>query len=59
MESAMDTKQLTDALGRLFDEEGERIVFWNDPEKEFLSFFEGQLFSPLADVEVVRLDQIG
>jgi uncharacterized protein (TIGR02687 family) len=55
----MDTKQLTDALGRLFDEEGERIVFWNDPEKEFLNFFEGQLFSPLANVEVVRLDQIG
>ncbi|WP_164102238.1 BREX-1 system phosphatase PglZ type A [Candidatus Laterigemmans baculatus] len=55
----MDTKQLTDALERLFDEEGERIVFWNDPEKEFLNFFEGQLFSPLANVEVVRLDQIG
>lgn len=55
----MDNKQLTDALAKLFDEEGERIVFWNDPEKEFLSFFEGQLFSPLADVEVIRLDQIG
>lgn len=55
----MQTNQLTDALARLFDQEEVRIVFWNDPEQEFLSYFEGQLFSPLNEVEVIRLDQIG
>ena len=40
----MDTKQVNDALERLFQEE--RIVFWNDPDKEFVGYLSGQLFSP-------------
>ena len=31
----MDTKQIDDALDRVFNEEDARIVFWNDPEREF------------------------
>jgi len=30
-----DLKQIHTALERLFNEEGQRIVFWNDPEQEF------------------------
>ena len=53
----MDTKQLTDALEKLFVEEGERVVFWNDPDKEFLGYMNQQMFSPIEDVEVLRLDK--
>ena len=53
----MDTKQLTDALEKLFTNEGERVVFWNDPDKEFLGFMNQQMFSPIEDVEVLRLDK--
>ena len=30
-----DLNQINDALERLFHEEGQRIVFWNDPDQEF------------------------
>lgn len=33
----MDTTQINKALGHLFDEEQRRLVFWNDPESEFVS----------------------
>ena len=52
----MDTKQLNDALERIFDEEGERIVFWHDPEREFLLSLP---FILLEDVEIIRLDETG
>jgi uncharacterized protein (TIGR02687 family) len=55
----MDTKQLTDSLERLFVEEGERIVFWNDPDQEFLGYMNQQMFSPIEDVEILRLDRMG
>ena len=31
----MDTRQIHDTLDRIYMEEGDRIVFWNDPDKEF------------------------
>ena len=31
----MDTTQIEMAFSRLFNEERQRIVFWNDPEREF------------------------
>jgi hypothetical protein len=31
-----DLTQIETALARLFDEESQRIVFWNDPEQEFV-----------------------
>jgi uncharacterized protein (TIGR02687 family) len=56
----MDTKQLNEALAKLFVDEGERIVFWHDPEKEFLDFM-SQLFLTFNNtmVNIIRLDQIG
>lgn len=51
----MDTKQLNDALDRLFSE-GHRIVFWNDPEREFVNTLP---FIMLDGVNVLRLDQVG
>lgn len=53
----MDTKQVNDALDKLFQQE--RIVFWNDPDREFVGYLTGSLFSPIEDVNVIRLDQIG
>jgi len=53
----VDTKQVNDALDKLFREE--RIVFWNDPDREFVSYLTGQLFSPVEGVKVIRLDQTG
>ncbi len=52
----MDTKQVNDALEKLFLEENERIVFWNDPDKEFVDYATGQFFSPVEGVQVIRLD---
>jgi uncharacterized protein (TIGR02687 family) len=53
----MDTKQVNDALDKLFQQE--RIVFWNDPDREFVHYLTSQLFSPVEGVKVIRLDQIG
>lgn len=53
----MDTKQVNDALDKLFQQE--RIVFWNDPDREFVSYLTGSLFSPIEGVKVIRLDQTG
>ncbi|MBW2102977.1 MAG: hypothetical protein JRH05_09925 [Deltaproteobacteria bacterium] len=35
MNHDMDNTQTENALARLFNEEDNRIVFWNDPENEF------------------------
>lgn len=53
----MDTKQVNDALEKLFQQE--RIVFWNDPDREFVDYLTGSLFSPIEGVNVIRLDQTG
>lgn len=47
----MDTNQVTHALDKLFQQE--RIVFWNDPEKEFVGYVTEQLFSPLEGVKIL------
>ena len=51
-----DLDQIHTALERLFDEEGQRIVFWNDPEREFLGTLP---FLALDGVTVLRLDEVG
>ena len=51
----MDTKQVTEALAKLFEEE--RVVFWNDPDKDFFEMITGKMFSPVDGVSVIRLDQ--
>jgi len=51
-----DFKQIHAALYRVFHEEDQRIVFWNDPDQEFLD----ALPSIIVDgVTPVRLDQVG
>lgn len=52
----MDNTQIENALTRLFDEEGQRIVFWNDPEKEFA--YTVPFLQLPRGVKVLRLDQI-
>jgi len=56
----MDTKQLDDALARLFIDEGARIVFWHDPEHEFVDFMNRLPFLTFGDttVHLIRLDQV-
>ncbi|MEW6207017.1 MAG: BREX-1 system phosphatase PglZ type A [Acidobacteriota bacterium] len=52
----MDTRQINDALSRIFSEEGKRIVFWNDPDREFVSVLPDLA---LEGVNIVRLDEAG
>ena len=51
-----DLDQINTALERLFNEEGQRIVFWNDPDQEFQSTLP---FVMLDGVTTLRLDQVG
>lgn len=53
----MDNSQIEKALTRLFDEEGHRIVFWNDPDQEFAITL--SLLSLPEDVSILRLDKMG
>ena len=57
----MDAKQINDALDRIFNQDNERIVFWNDPEGEFLDFVNRLPILTFGDVSVniLRLDQTG
>lgn len=50
-----DLNQIHSALQRLFNEEGRRIVFWNDPEREF--FMTVPLLE-LVGVTTLRLDEV-
>ena len=52
----MDLSQIDTALSRLFHEQGKRIVFWNDPNREF-----EQTLTALtvAGVQALRVDQQG
>lgn len=52
----METKQIHDALTRLFDEEGQRLVFWNDPGREFVETLPAL---QLDNVQLLRLDEVG
>jgi uncharacterized protein (TIGR02687 family) len=51
-----DLNQIHTALNRLFNEEGQRIVFWNDPDQEF---FMSVPLLELDGVTTLRLDEVG
>ena len=51
-----DLTPVIQALQRIFTEEGQRIVFWNDPEQEFRNTLP---FLMLDGVTTLRLDQLG
>ena len=44
----MNTQQVTESLQTIFA--SERIVFWNDPNNNFLSLFDNEMFSPVENV---------
>jgi hypothetical protein len=52
----MDMHQINDALDRIFHEEGARIVFWNDPDREFQNVIP---FLDARRVKTIRLDEEG
>ena len=52
----MDITQIVDALERLFSDEHARIVFWNDPEQEFIESLPDIV---LGGVEVINLAGVG
>ena len=52
----MEVGQITDALDCVFNQEHVRIVFWNDPDGEFI---ESLPFIELDGVRVLKLDEIG
>ena len=52
----MDTTQVNDALDKLFQEEQQRIVFWNDPDREFVNTL--PFLCLPEDVHVLKLDEI-
>jgi uncharacterized protein (TIGR02687 family) len=56
-----DLNQITTALDRIFNEEERRIVFWHDPEHEFLDFIDANTSLQFGDtaVWVLRLDKTG
>lgn len=51
-----DLNQIHTALERLFNEDGQRIVFWNDPDHEFQNTLP---FIMLDGVTTMRLDEVG
>ena len=51
-----DLNQINVALERLFNEEGQRIVFWHDPDREFPHTLP---FILLEGVTTLRLDEMG
>ena len=51
-----DQHHIHAALARLFHEEGHRIVFWNDPDREFHNTLP---FLMLDGVTTLRLDEVG
>ena len=51
-----DLNHIHAALNRLYSEEGQRIVFWNDPEREF---FMAVSLLELDGVTTLRLDEVG
>ncbi len=52
----MDTRQIHDALDRMYKEEGARIVFWNDPDNEFQTILPAL---NLDGVNIIQLNELG
>jgi len=51
-----DLNQISTALERLFNQEGQRIVIWNDPDQQFQSTLP---FVMLDGVTTLRLEKVG
>ena len=55
----MDTQQISTALSDLFLQKGQRIVFWNDPDQEFLDLIQRKGADLVDGVTLIRLDETG
>ena len=50
----MKAEQVDRALSTKFVTEGERLVFWHDPDGEFAEYVQEGLTGDLADVQVAH-----
>ena len=55
----MKTEQVDQALKQKFIADGERLVFWHDPNTEFKNYIQVGLSADLAAVQVLDLADIG
>ena len=55
----MKTEQLDKALFQKFATEGERLVFWHDPNGEFADYLTEGLKGDLSDVNVLDVAEVG
>ena len=55
----MKAEQVDRALRQKFVTEGERLVFWHDPNGEFEAYVEGGLAGDIADVQVLDVHEVG
>ena len=55
----MKTEQVDQALKQKFIADGERLVFWHDPNTEFKDYIQAGLSADLAAVQVLDLADIG
>ena len=55
----MKAEQVDQALHQKFVTEGERLVFWHDPNGEFTGYVEGDLTGDIADVQVLDVAEGG
>ena len=55
----MKAEQVDQALHQKFVTEGERLVFWHDPNGEFTDYVEGGLAANIADVQVLDVAVLG
>ena len=55
----MKAEQVDQALSQKFVTEGARLVFWHDPNGEFVDYVGGGLAGDIADVQVIDVAQVG
>ena len=55
----MKSEQVDQALHERFVAEGERLVFWHDPNGEFADYVAGGLAGDIAEVQVLDVHEVG
>ena len=55
----MKAEQVDKALHQKFVTEGERLVFWHDPNAEFAEYVEGGLAEEISVVQVLEVAKVG
>ena len=55
----MKAEQVDQALHQKFVIDGERLVFWHDPNGEFVDYVKGGLAGDIAEVQVLDVAEVG